>query len=431
MTLRSLSRLPFLLPFLTPLSAASAPSFTRLGTTTSPTAISADGTTVAGNFNSGAFYWNASAGKVYLPQPAGATQWQALAVSADGAAIAGNSSEAPFLQTVRWDSGAVTGLGAAPGTLFPGQPFQASGNGMSADGSVIVGYSTTTNFGKEAFRWEGGTYTPLGVLAGDSSSSAEAVSADGSTVVGQSTSGLRNEAFVMKSGQAMTGIGDIAGGDFDSIARAVSADGNVVAGTGTGSSGDVAFRWTAANGMNFLPFPPDATQTRAFGISADGSIIVGEAIVNFKNTAVIWTEEGGGVNLMTLLDEKGIDFEGLLLYRSVGISADGDTITGKGYLDGNEEGWMITGVLDLLSPDVPLPEVQLTRSGATVTLGFSTVPGYLYQAERSPDLSEASWEDIGASHSTATATEAGVHEVIDAGAGDDRGYYRVRVEPAP
>src|SRR5690606_21199877 len=58
--------------------------------------------------------------------------------------------------------------------------------GVSADGSVVVGWSGTENYSsRHAFRWENGVMTDLGTLGGQISW-AYGVNADGSVVVGWS-----------------------------------------------------------------------------------------------------------------------------------------------------------------------------------------------------------------------------------------------------
>jgi len=72
------------------------------------------------------------------------------------------------------------------GTLGGSSSFA---NGISADGSVIVGYSYKTGDGTgnyHAFKYIGSTMTDLGTLGG-TSSSAFGVSADGSVIVGDSS----------------------------------------------------------------------------------------------------------------------------------------------------------------------------------------------------------------------------------------------------
>src|ERR687897_636447 len=59
-------------------------------------------------------------------------------------------------------------------------------NGVSADGSVVVGESGVSGYG-EAVRWVDGVLTGLGFLSGGSQSVAHGVSGDGTVVVGIAT----------------------------------------------------------------------------------------------------------------------------------------------------------------------------------------------------------------------------------------------------
>ena len=93
----------------------------------------------------------------------------------------------------------------------------------------------------------------LGDLSGGSFGSfAEGISADGSVVVGRSVSASGGEAFMWTSGGGMIGLGDLSGGSFSSQATDVSADGSVVVGDGTLASGAEAFVWDSTNGMQSI-----------------------------------------------------------------------------------------------------------------------------------------------------------------------------------
>jgi uncharacterized membrane protein len=63
----------------------------------------------------------------------------------------------------------------------------------------------------------------------------------------------------------------LSGVPLQSSAAGVSADGMVVAGT----TGNQAFRWTAAGGMVGLGFGAGGIGTEANGISGDGLVVVG------------------------------------------------------------------------------------------------------------------------------------------------------------
>ena len=85
----------------------------------------------------------------------------------------------------------------------------------------------------------GATFQGLGDLGGrDFDSRAYAISADGSVVVGRSSSAstMSTEAFRWTSDGGIVGLGFLEGAGFDSRAYAISADGSVVVGESFSSS---------------------------------------------------------------------------------------------------------------------------------------------------------------------------------------------------
>jgi probable HAF family extracellular repeat protein len=208
-----------------------------------------------------------------------------------------------------------SGLGDLPG----GDPsFSSNARDVSADGSVVVGHSTSSLASPEAFRWEAGVMTGLGLLPDTSLSGAQGVSADGAVVVGQS--GVlgrddRIEAFRWENG-TMTGLGDLPGGSFQSIARATSADGSVVVGQGAQNFRLDAFRW---EGGIMLGLGPETTD--AMAVSADGSVVVGTMTSANGFEAFLW--ENG--TLLGLGDLPGGEFRS----EGRGLSADGTVVVGS------------------------------------------------------------------------------------------------------
>ena len=77
-----------------------------------------------------------------------------------------------------------TGLGFLPSAALN----DSSADGVSADGSVVVGYSYNANSDAEAFRWVDGTMTGLGFLPNAVGEKSVAIcdSADASVVFGYS-----------------------------------------------------------------------------------------------------------------------------------------------------------------------------------------------------------------------------------------------------
>jgi probable HAF family extracellular repeat protein len=249
---------------------------------------------------------------------------------------------------------------------LPGGSFYSAASGVSADGSVVVGYSNSAA-GMEAFRWTSGHG-----ITGLKFSHASAVSDDGSVVVGHATTGSRTEPVrwtaldgaqvadtwpelndtsacdVSASGDVIVGFASSAGPGADrremaflwsaqrgfarlkhseeenvsSEARAVSSDGKVVAGAVRLESGhSEAFRWSRQSGLVRLGFLPGHTTSVAHGISADGSVVVGKSGNYIHSEAFRWTEQSGMVGLGSLRDRPG---DG----AAFDVSADGSVIVG-------------------------------------------------------------------------------------------------------
>src|SRR5262249_20915276 len=110
----------------------------------------------------------------FLP---GGTQSAAQGVSADGSVVVGYSGGNGH--AFRWVNGTMSDLGLLPGGSV------SFAQGVSADGAVVVGYGTTPP-AQHAFRWVNGTMSDLGVLPGFNSSLAYGVNADGTIIVGDS-----------------------------------------------------------------------------------------------------------------------------------------------------------------------------------------------------------------------------------------------------
>jgi probable HAF family extracellular repeat protein len=230
-------------------------------------------------------------------------------------------------------------LSATAATFTPlgfiplGSDGKSFARGVSADGSVVVGYGTPR---REAYRWTAndgivglGWLTPYG-----SSSFATAVSVDGSSVVGTSVSArsARGEAFLWSTNLGLRGIGFLPGGT-ESGASGVSAYGSVVVGAGSYSSAPgvqyerEAFRWTAAGGMVGLGFLPGGLSSVATGVSSDGSVVVGHGPSTtgggYGAEPFRWTANEGIVGLGIL---SGQNFA-----AATGVSSDGAVVVGYAY----------------------------------------------------------------------------------------------------
>jgi uncharacterized membrane protein len=148
------------------------------------TAISPDGATVVGwNFNPNmpsignrAFRWTAASGLEILPSLGGVNN------SSRGTGLAGPITYGlayidSYPTPVVWNGGAPQQLGH----LLPTPGYNDTALAATPDGSIIVGAESNL-----AFRWTSGVMQSLGVLPGTITSRALGVSADGSIVVGYS-----------------------------------------------------------------------------------------------------------------------------------------------------------------------------------------------------------------------------------------------------
>lgn len=248
-------------------------------------------------------------------------------------------------------------------------------NGVSGDGTIVVGYSGTGFSSMSAVRWTAaGGLQSVGTLGGQVAR-ALAVSADGSTIVGYSQAALPSGpdlAFRWTAGAGVQPLGTL-GGD-RSLAYCVSADGSVIGGASYSSSTRTgAFRWTAAEGMQDLGLPGNYSATS--GMSGDGSVLVGGGSFAFRWTA------GGTLNL------------GLLNSQGAGASAcnaDGNVITGVNGVS-NAQGMLDTqhvfrwtpggGMVDLGAINTTIASsTAMTRDGSTI-VGMSGSRAFLWRPE--------------------------------------------------
>jgi probable HAF family extracellular repeat protein len=308
--------------------------------------VSDDGSVVAGYSATGtngvAFRWTAAGGIESLGRVAGRSGGTAArAVSADGTTVVGdgNTGANTVPEAFRWTrSGGAVGLGT-----FGGHATDLSiAEGVSADGSVVVGLST--GGGRiEAFRWSGPTgLVGLGTLPGAPTqwSSATDITRDGSVIVGTSDS-LTGHRAVRWTSIGIEAIDQLSGA-VGSYAYAVSGDGSVVVGSVIAAEGELpsAFRWTEGAGMKLLRQGPAGDKEYSTDVSADGSIVVGRADFG----AFIWDPIHGMRNLRTVLEsDYGLteQLRGWRLGMAYAISADGTAIVGSGSNpQGREEGFI-------------------------------------------------------------------------------------------
>lgn len=338
-------------------------SFSGIGFLTSPYSqawdVSADGSVVVGRSteNGGdarAFRWDAVNGMQDLGLIG--SNAVAYAVSGDGSTVAGHSQSQAF----RWTSDTgMNGLGYLP--LGPLQGTSISlGTGVSADGSVVVGFGNSSKYvsGYEVFTWTQDT----GMVGLGINGRAEDVSSDGSVIVGGGT----GQAFRWVNND-LTGLGVLSGYSV-SNAYAVSGDGNVVVGYSGATGTTEAFRWEDGSMLGLGDLAGGGVYSSALDVSGDGSLVVGYSEVNSRNDAFIWDADNGMQSLRSVLSNTyGLNLPGWTLHEATGISEDGSTIIGWGINpDGNTEAW----VANISAVPIP-PALYLFGSGLLGLIGLA------------------------------------------------------------
>ncbi len=317
-------------------AVATQPSFQGLGAQSRAWGISADGSTVVGQL----IYWHDANG-LSVPSyeafrwqngimtglgdlPGGDTDSGAYGVSADGSVVVGYGHDTNGESGFRWVNGVMSNL-----TESGAWKHSSAANGVSDDGLVVVGHVSDTDLwlnssGNYAFRWDNGVMTMLDV---QSSFRAQAVSGDGSTLVGWRTGSFLPTSFRWQNG-IVTDLGIVA-------AFGLDRDGSVVVGAGEND----ALRWE--NGV-----ATSLGQGMAIDCSGDGSVVVGTSLtiadLRWGGSAFIWTPELGRRDLLDFLTtDCGLDLSGWTLYEATGVSDDGRTICGYGVgPTGGSEAWI-------------------------------------------------------------------------------------------
>jgi probable HAF family extracellular repeat protein len=311
-------------------------------------AISSDGSVAVGLSTSGsgdeAFRWTrGQAAPLALGDlPGGAFFSEANGVSADGSVVFGfGTNSTGNTEAFRWTApGGMQGLGFLPSGGYVSRVYGSSHDGLAACGENLfqpTGAPPPLPI-TQAFRWTAaGGMQGLGFLPGAGfHSTARSISADGSVVVGWTAdSTFANRPFRWTQ---ETGMVDISGGAFSGTARGVSADGVWV--VGSNSTTGRAFRWSQATGFTDLGVALGAPSSAAAAVSADGRRVLTVS----GGRACLWRETTGTMEYLQLMlsIDYGIDMGNWNLTVAQGISADGTTMTGYGINPaGQTQAWVV------------------------------------------------------------------------------------------
>jgi hypothetical protein len=271
-------------------------------------------------------------------------------ISPDGVWVFGNGTDGTTTprKPFRWS--AATGIQTLP--LTP-NGIGGSVAGSSFDGSIMVGSVRFSANTTQSVRW-----TPAGVQAITGVSTVAAasdVTPDGAYVAGIQGTSTGQWAYRWSPAgglEILPAPSGVSGTD----GRAISNDGSVIMGkaTLTGTADDHYFRWTAAMGPVLIMDMPGRGRglTSIWDMNADGSAAVGTSLsfITASNPdperAVIWDVQHGVRDLNTVAAQLGINLDGYHLNGASAISDDGLVITGHA----NRPGFASTGYILRLAP---------------------------------------------------------------------------------
>jgi outer membrane autotransporter protein len=354
--------------------------------------ISGDGRTILGNEGDNehrAVIWTQAMGAFYFPDPS-ATEYIAFDTYAnsDGTffaatgrvfpTIAGGASN-PLAATTPERAYRYSAAGSYQNLGSFGATVNMRATGISGAGDIIVGNASDITqtaspisplYIQSAFSWNATTGLSrlvdlLAAPGGGSGpfSEANGISRDGSTIVGASRGSNGFAQAVYWRGNSVIGLGFLPGsslptsGNFQAVgtthALASDADGTIIVGTAYGQVDDLAWRWTAASGMQDLNVIArnaglnlnGFVLNNAVGISDNGQSITGNAYSSAQNqflgfvlqlaqvtqSRLIVTIRLPGVTLSSIVNQSfSTQVDGLLNGRSVFTRTVTDPITGAG-----------------------------------------------------------------------------------------------------
>lgn len=356
-----------------------------------PVSVSNDGLKVGGYFGDDlgiyhGFRWSAAGGFLQFPDLCPAVPATRLfRISGNGNAAVGEMNycgqdpECPECGETGpgiWDEEfGTTYIGLLPGGV---PEFEAAmALDVSADGTVVVGYSSVTDpdtgdEGTHAFRWtrvDG--IEDLGLPANAQFSRAVGISDDGQTVLvdalllildgeGQVLS-TPNVALLWRQGEGYTTLPVPAGFD-DMVPMAISGDGTTVVGIAATAIGvtparSEVFRWRAGTGTQVLGARPDLGRPNSvpWNVNGDGSVIIGDLSGAHPWIPFLWTEADGFRPFTEVLTAGGADYTGWEITAVHAVSADGRTLVGSGFREHPEFGTVVDGWVATLSGGTACP----------------------------------------------------------------------------
>jgi probable HAF family extracellular repeat protein len=257
--------------------------------------------------------------------PDGRFESVAQGISAEGSVVVGTGMTALDKQAFQWtQSRGMVSLGNIPDRSFK----ESRAYNTSTEGKVIVGSGDLGSGWKsyKGFCWTRDSgMVKMGSLHGSSRYEVWAVSVDGSILVGDGGT----QAFRWTQKNGIIGLGVLPGRS-SSRAVSVSADGSVTVGSSYNLpswDNEQAFRWTQSDGMVGLGFLRGSSYSFANAVSPDGSVVVGTSSDSSGYPGFRWTQSTGMVSLGHLPGRKTT--------HPFSVSTHGSIIVGGSFIDRN------------------------------------------------------------------------------------------------
>jgi hypothetical protein len=394
---------------------ATAGTFTDLGVDgISLTSLSVNGHIASGVIGtSGAWRWTQDSGVVAMDGFVNSYGMNSYAQPIVGSYSATNPATAAA--AMYFSNSGIVGVDPIPADPTWGQ---GTGQGVStaygvSDDGVVVGLAYDATNLPIAFRWsmaEG--WSRLPVNRPNKFSRANGISRNGSTIFGwnDQQTGYRS-GVIWRNGQTIDMVDNL--GNPVGEALAASADGSVVVGYNYGTAnGNEAWRWTEETGVQpigVMSMPsgnvklparirsqmqqqqnipgeqrdvrlqaPDGfffPQALALAVSDDGHTIVGGSGIPPQRSAIIWTDDGANMQLLSdYAAARGVTIPSdLFLLSANGISGDGLTIGGFAAGATNYRSYVVD-FHDTRHPLVQLAAVGTIGSNDLTSGPFAGVP---------------------------------------------------------